>query len=274
MAQPLKLTPELSKTVCEYAAQGMPLGRATALVGVNRVTAWRWVREGEAEIEAFGEEGEAELGSRGQFALDVGRARAGYLLKLNAQWEAAIKAKNPNLAKAVQVMLASQAPDEFSERRATRSIDQRTTLTGEVTTTNRYASMSGDDLDAEHQKITERIAAGKGRADDADWRAAAVRPPGQVEDVTVPGENNATVGKAYSGSRNRKAGSGALAGDDHASTQNISATRARDPGESVAASPSYVVGEEQAPGAHGERVSFGEAPSRHPIPVDGEDTSL
>ena len=271
MGRPLLLTDELSKTVCEYAAEGMPLGRATALVGVNRTTAWRWVREGEAEIDAAGDDG-GELGPRGQFALDYGSARAGYLRRLNAQWEAAIKRKDYNTAKAVQVMLASQSPDEFSERRATRSINQTTTLQGEIGVA-RFATMSDVELTAERERMEARRAAAKAQPDD-DWREAMVDRPGPAgggidDPAPVPVEKNPISAIADSGSTNRKIRAGAKGVDDYASPQNIFPTRARPSLDApVEADEAVVVDVKSAPGHTGGGEGSGSpSPSPSPLPA-------
>ena len=177
MGRPFKLNPDLADQMCGFARQGMPIGRAAALAGCHRVTVQAWMREGAIEIGEAGDD-DAELGPRAEFALSFGAARAEYLLKLNTQWQAAIARKDHNVANVIAAMLASQAPDEYSERRATRTVDQRTTLAGEIGVT-RFASMSTEDLEGEHQRIQARRTAAKAQHGD-DWREAMVDRPGQA----------------------------------------------------------------------------------------------
>ena len=243
MAPPSKLTPALAKEMCGYASQGLPIGRSAALVGVHRVTAMRWKREGGSEIAEAADDYDAEMGLRGQFAIDFDAARAGYLLKLTVQWQAAVDEGDHHVAKVIAAMLASQAPDEYSERRATRHVDQRTTLTGDVTV-NRFASMSAEDLDAERQRIEARRAASQNQ-DDADWRAAAVRLPRPAGDEDAPGpvpeENDHPAEKRGSGSIKRKSEIGGLPGDDQALSDNITPTRARANGAGDELDPDVVL---------------------------------
>ena len=56
MARPSKLTPELSAKLCGYIADGNFFETACALVGVHHVTAWRWIRRGDAEIARVAED--------------------------------------------------------------------------------------------------------------------------------------------------------------------------------------------------------------------------
>ena len=72
MTGPTKLTDEVSEAICTHARAGMPLNRAAALSRINRITAWRWMNEGAAE-----------LGPKARFALNYGEARAAYLLELS-----------------------------------------------------------------------------------------------------------------------------------------------------------------------------------------------
>ena len=157
----------------------MPLRRAAALAGVNRTTAWRWENQGAAEIDQAPDDGE-ELSPHARFTLAFGQARAEYLAELTAAWKAAVKRKDHHVAKVIATMLASQSPDEYSERRAARSIDQRTTLTGEIGVNNRFAEMTTDDLHAERERIAERRVAAK-IADGDDWRTAVADRPGPAE---------------------------------------------------------------------------------------------
>ena len=194
MTRPTKLTDEVSEAICAHARMGMPLVRAAALSRINRITAWRWQSEGAAEIDAADDD--AELGPRARFALNYGEARAAYLLELSSKWKGAVDKKDANTAKVIAAMLSSQSPDEFSERRATRT--QHTTLTGDVNV-GRFDSMTTDDLNTERSKIAARRDAAQAGAAGDDWRAAAVRMPSPVGEEDIPeraaGENNSTVEK-------------------------------------------------------------------------------
>ena len=215
MPYPAKLTKALAETMSQHARQGLPIGRAASLSGIHRVTAQRWLREGAAEIDQAGDD-DADLSLRATFAIDFEAARAQYLLGLTVQWQAAVKRKDANSAKVIATMLASVSPDEFSERRATRTIDQRTTLAGEVAI-NRYASMSVEDLAAERERIEQRRNATEG---EADWRQAAVRLPGVREKRTSELEPD-------SGSLNRKSAIGGLPKDDDGPSHNNPPSRAQ-----------------------------------------------
>ena len=119
-------------------------------------------------------------------------------MRLSEQWQAAIDEGCHNTAKAIQVMMASQSPDEYSERRVTRSVDQRTTLTADVAV-SRYSAMTSDELATERDLIEARREETEiDVADDADWRSAAVRLP------TSPGKENIEAGTPDSGSQKRK----------------------------------------------------------------------
>ena len=272
MARATKLTDAISDAICAHARQGMPLVRAAALARVNRVTAWRWQSEGAAEIDAADDD--AELGLRARFALNYGEARASYLLELSDAWKGAIKRKDANTAKQIQSMLSSQSPDEFSERRATRSVNQHTTLSGDVTV-GRFATMSTEDLDAEREKIAARRDAAQAGAGADCWQAAAVRMPGQDKDEDQPGraagENNSTVENPKRSVSTRRTQSGALAVGDHGLAQKISPTRARASDASVEDGPSDVQTDGTAP-EHGEGgVSFAGAPPSPPFPTSADD---
>ena len=122
MGRPLKLNDDLAEQICGFARQGLPVGRAAALVGVHRVTAQAWLAAGANEIAEIAEagDGDAELGPRAEFAISFEAARAEYLLGLSAAWQAAVARRDAGTATAVQNMLAVRAPDEWSDRRATR----------------------------------------------------------------------------------------------------------------------------------------------------------
>ena len=184
MGQPLRLTPDLADRICEYARQGMPLARSSVLCGVHRVTALRWLTQGAAEIAERDETGdEGELPIRAQFAIDFENARAGYLLGLATKWEKFISEGDYNSAKAVQTMMSSQSPDEFSERRVTKTIDQKVAMSAELSV-NRFAAMTAEELGEERAKIEARRSATEIEGDD-DWRQAAVRG-GEVVRLNPP----------------------------------------------------------------------------------------
>ena len=207
----------------------MPLNRAAALAGVNRITAWRWQTEGAAEIDAGDDDD--ELGMLARFSLDYGAARAAYLLELSEAWKEAVVRKDGNVAKAIQTMMAAISPDEFSERRATRSINQTTTLAGEIGV-SRFGSMSAEELTAEREMIQARHDAAAPLPAD-DWRSAVVQLPGPAggdSETPAPSEKKTPVpGKPESGSRTRKSGNGALPARNQDFPRNISPTRARSP---------------------------------------------
>ena len=232
MAQPLKLNAERAAAMVANAELGLPIGRAAALAGVHRCTAMRWLSQGAAEIAEAGDDDDddgGELGLRAQFSIDFEAARAAYLLGLATKWQERIDKQDYNTAKAIQVMMASQSPDEYSERRATRTVDQKTTLAGEIGVT-RYGSMTDVELDAERQRIQARRDAAEAQDGD-DWRAAAVNPPGpaggEIDPGPGPGKNVPTAGKPDSGSITCKPASGALPARVDGSPQNIPPTRAR-----------------------------------------------
>ena len=219
--RPSKLTPKVAEAICEYARKGLPLARAAVLGGCHRVTAQRWLAQGAAEIADIADD--AELSIFAEFAIDFERARAGYLLGLVTKWQVAIDEGDYNSAKAIQIMMASQSPDEYSERRATRTVDQRTTLTADVHV-SRFAAMTADELASERRQIAARREATEiADADDADWRSAAVRLPSST------GKENPEAGNLGSGSQDRKSEVGGLAGDDRGSLHDILPTRARAP---------------------------------------------
>ena len=221
MGRPTKLTPKVAASICAYATKGLPLARAAVLEGCHRVTAQRWLAQGAAEIADAADD--AELSVFAQFAIDFESARAGYLMKLSEQWQAAIDEGDHNVAKAVQVMMASQSPDEYSERRVTRSVDQRTTLTADVSV-NRFSDMTSDELATERKQIEARREATEIDVDDdADWRSAAVRLPSST------GKENPEAGNLGSGSQNRKSEVGGLAANERGSPDDIPSTRARPP---------------------------------------------
>ena len=201
------------------------------MCGVHRVTVQRWMSQGAVEIAEAAEGGDddAELGPRAEFALAFETARAGYLLELSEAWKTAISKRDANTAKVVATMLASVSPDEFSERRVVRTVDQKTTLAGEIGVT-RFTEMSVEALDAERERIQARRAAAKAQPDD-DWRDAAVKrpgPPGEdIDPAPRPGEKTPASADPGSGSQTRKLNLGALPGHDRGSTTNISPTRAR-----------------------------------------------
>ena len=236
MRKAFKLTPETAEAMCGYARQGLPAGRAAAMCGIHRVTAQRWLREGAIEISEAGD-GDTALGPRAEFATSFEAARAAFLLGLATKWQECIDKQDYNTAKAIQVMLASQSPDEYSERRATRTVDQRVAMQADLTV-NRFASMSADDLDAERQRIAGRIDAAQALGGDEDWRAAAVRLPRQEGDDDGPdpavGKNNLLAENLHSGSQTRKTQSGALPAVRPASPENILPSRAQVSGASVA----------------------------------------
>ena len=211
----------------------------------------RWMSLGAAEIaDADAGDDAGELGPRAAFALDFEAARAEYLLGLARSWQAAIKRRDSNTAKVIAGMLSSQSPDEYSERRVVRSVDQRTQVSGDVTI-SRFASMSTEDLAIERSKIAARLDAAQALGADDSWRAAAVRLPRQVleEDIdpATPLDENPTLEKFQSGSRTRKLGGGALPLDDPGLSQENISTRARVPGASVADGPSVLVPDVSAP---------------------------
>ena len=228
MARPTKLTAELAEEICEYARKGLPIRRAAALVGVHRVSAQRWMRQGALEIaEAADDDG--ELTPQAAFAIAFDAARAEFLLGLSTAWQAAIKRKDANVAKAVQVMMASQSPDEYSERRVVRTVDQKMALTGDIGV-GRFAEMSDAELTGERQRIEARRAAAEAQPDD-DWREAVAQRPapagGDIVPGPAPGEKNPEPGNPQSGSQTIKSQTRGFSGDDHALPQNISPTRAR-----------------------------------------------
>ena len=279
MAAQNKLTADTAEAICEFARQGLPVGRAAALVGVHRVTAQRWMREGAAEI-AEAADGDDELGPRAAFALSFDAARAEFLLGLSASWQAAIKRKDANVAKAVQVRMASASPDEFSERRVIRTVDQTTTLAGQISV-SRFDAMTDDELHAEREKIAARRDAAQAGAAGDDWQAAAVRMPGQDKDEDQPEraaeEKTSTVENPKRSVSTRKPGTATKGSGDGGLAQKISPTRARNSNASVVDGPSDVQTDGTAP-EHGEGgVSFAGAPPSPPFPTsadDDEDTKL
>ena len=268
MTRPTKLTDKVSEAICAHARQGMPLVRAAALSRINRITVWRWQSEGAAEIDAADDDD--ELGLRGRFSLNYGEARASYLLELASAWKGAIERKDPHTAKQIQAMLSSQSPDEFSERRATRT--QHTTLTGDVNV-GRFDAMTDDELHAEREKIMARRDAAQAGAAGDDWQAAAVRMPGQgtEEDQSerAAEENTSTVENPKRSVSTVKRDRGPLAvGDGGLSQKNIP-TRARNSNASVEDGPVVMVPDGTAP-EHGEGgVSFAGAPPSPPLPHVG-----
>ena len=220
MGRPTKLTAKVAEAICENARKGLPLGRAAVLVAVHRVTAQRWLAEGALEIADAADD--AELSLCAQFTIDFESARAGYLLGLATKWQECIDEGDYNTAKSVQVMMASQSPGEYSERRVTRSVDQRTTMSAEINV-NRFADMTTGELATERQQIAARREATEiADADDADWRSAAVRLPKTGKEI--PETNNLD-----SGSRTVKSDVGGLAANERGSPHDISPTRARAP---------------------------------------------
>ena len=258
----------------------MPIGRAASLAGCHRVSAMRWLSLGAAEIAEAGDNAD-ELGPRAAFAISFEEARASYLLELSEAWRAAVAAKDANTAKAVAAMLSSQSPDEFSERRAVRSIDQRTTLAGEISV-SRFDTMTDDALRGEREKIAARVAAGEAGAGAASWQDAAVRlpssPVGTEDDPDpVAGENNSTVEKRQSGSQTRKTQVGGFSVDDPADSGKNMPTRARTTGAPVVDDPVVMVPAGSAPGrVGGGGVAVAGAPPPPPLspPDDDEDTKL
>ena len=242
MGRPLKLTTDLAEAMCEYARQGMPVGRASALCDVHRVSAQRWLREGAGEVDAAGEDEDAVIGMRGQFAIDFEGARAAYLLGLLTKWQERIDKQDYNTAKVIAAMMASQAPDEYSERRATRTIDQRTTLQGEIGVT-RYASMSTEDLDAERQRIEARRTAAKVDVGD-DWRDAVV--------ARLPEEKTLNQETAERSLLTVKRKVGGKPDDHQAFSQNIPPSRAQGSDALVEADQAEFVAAALAPSATGE----------------------
>ena len=119
MAPPLKLTDDVAEQMCGFARQGLPVGRAAAMCGIHRVSAMRWLSQGATEIAEAGDD-DGDLGPRAAFAISFEAARAEYLLGLSAAWQAAVARRDADTATAVANMLAVRAPDEFSDRRATR----------------------------------------------------------------------------------------------------------------------------------------------------------
>ena len=219
--RPSKLTPKVAEAICAYATKGLPLARSAVLQGVHRVSAQRWLAQGAAEIADAADD--AELSVFAQFAIDFESARAGYLLGLATKWQESIDEGDYNTAKAIQIMMASQSPDEYSERRATRTVDQRTTMTAEVSV-SRFADMTSDELATERDQIEARREATEiDAADDADWRQSAVRLPASPE------KENIQAGNPESGSRTVKSEVGGLAVNDPGSPHDISPTRARAP---------------------------------------------
>ena len=280
MTRPTKLTDRVSEIICQHARAGLPLRRAAAMAGICRITAWRWETQGATEIDQVGDDGDDELGPRARFSLAFGQARAEYLAELNAAWKSAIAAKDSNRAKAIQTMLAAVSPDEFSERRATRTIDQHTTLTGDVTV-GRFDSMTTDDLHAEREKILARRDAAQAGAGSDSWQAAAVRTPHQGTEEDQPeraaGENNSTPEKPKRSVSTIKRDRGPLAVGDDDLAQKISPTRARVSGAPVEAGRSDVQTDLPAPGhVGGGGVSVAGAPPSPPLsqPDDDEATKL
>ena len=272
MARPLKLNPAMAEAMCAHAELGLPIGRASALAGIHRCTAMRWLREGASEIDAITDDDDADLSLRGRFAIDFEAARATYLLGLATKWQERIDKQDYNTAKAIQVMLASQSPDEYSERRATRTVDQRVAMQADLTV-SRYAEMSVEDLDAERSRISARRAAAQADAGD-DWQDAVVKrhaPAGEDIDPGPPSEEKTPEpDNPQSGSQKRKSEIGGFSGDDHGSTENISPTRARPSNAPVVADAESVVAA-LAPEHDGE-ADLTRAAS--PFPPGDEDTQL
>ena len=240
--------------MCEFARKGLPIGRAAALVGIHRVTAQSWLSQGAIEIAEAGDE-DGELGPRAAFAISFEAARAEYIVALNAAWQAAIARKDPNVAKAVAVMLASVSPDEYSERRVVRSVDQRTQVSGEIGV-SRFSTMSAEDLSQEREKIAARLDA-QALGQDDDWRAAAVRLPGEVRaediDPATPLDENPTWEKSERSLSTRKPRSGALPGDEPGfSHKNIPSRALASLNVPVVDDPADVVATGSAPGTTGE----------------------
>ena len=235
MGRPLKLNTATAAAMVANAKLGLPIGRASALAGVHRCTAMRWLAQGAAEIDAAGDDEDGELTLRARFSIDFESARASYLLGLVTKWQERIDKQDFNTAKVVAAMMASQAPDEYSERRATRT--QHTTLTGDVTV-GRFDGMTDDDLHAERSKIIARRDAAQAGAAGADsWQAAAVRMPGQDKDEDQPEraaeEKTSTVENPKRSVSTRKPGTATKGFGDGGSPQNISPTRARVSGAPV-----------------------------------------
>ena len=263
--------------MCGFARQGLPIGRAASLAGCHRASAMRWMSLGAAEIAEAGDDAD-ELGPRAAFALDFEAARAEYLLGLATEWEAAIKRKDANTAKVIAGMLSSQSPDEYSERRAVRSVDQRTTLAGEISV-SRFDSMSTDDLNREREKIMARRDAAQAGAGSDSWQAAVAMPrQGTDEDRPEPavGENNSTPEKSKRSLSTRKPQVGGVSVDDLDVSQKNTATRARSSDVSVEAVQSDVQTDGPAPGHAGEGGGFAGPSPSPPLPAsaDDEETKL
>ena len=274
MTKPSKLTAETAEAMCEFARQGLPAGRAAALVGVHRVTAQRWMREGAAEIAEAADDAE-DLGPRAAFAISFESARAEYLLSLSAAWRAAIERKDGNVAKAIQVMMASVSPDEFSERRATRTVDQRVAMQADLTV-SRFAEMSVGDLHAARQRIADRRGAAKVEDGD-DWRTAVADRPGPAGGDIDPGppseEKNSVPDNPQNGSQRRKSEIGGFTGAEPGLSQNISPTRARVPGASVEDDQLESVVAARSTPVHGGEVELTRTTSPFP-PDDDADWKL
>ena len=276
MTGPTKLTNAVSEIICQHARAGLPLRRAAAMAGVNRITAWRWETQGATEIDQVGDDDDAELGPRALFSLAYGQARAEYLAELNAAWKSAIAGKDSNRAKAIQIMLAAVSPDEFSVRRATRSVNQTTTLQGEIGVT-RFAEMSTEDLDAERQRIAARRTAARVEDGD-DWRGAVADRPGpaggDIDPAPAAEEKNLSAVNPERSLSNRKSQVGGLPAVSPASPENILPSRARDLSAPVVDDQAEFVVAAQSTPAHsgGEELTRTSPP--FPPDDDDEDTQL
>jgi hypothetical protein len=89
MPTPTKLSPEVTKTICDAVVRGLPKRHAAALAGISRETLYTWERDGQAALTRrdAGEEITPHEQELAAFAIAYDRAEAERIGKLIGEME-------------------------------------------------------------------------------------------------------------------------------------------------------------------------------------------
>ena len=252
-------------TICESLRLGIPFDRSCKAAGISKKSGHNWRRNGWERIEEADPDSDEPLGFTARFAIEVELALVEFMKPLVQRVRDAAAGTGKGDWRAAQQLLASRFPNEWSERTHVAK-SQRLEVAGHIDVNTHgfeefvaLRKMTHPELLIKIEKLQKQI----------DNRPIFGQ---ELDDEISFLEGKVAAMRSARASNYSFTHGNWLIGNPAIRPISIDLETGR--GESVAAGPSYVVAEGLAPGAHGERVSFGEAPSRHPFPTFDEDTSL
>ena len=125
--------PLILARVVEATRKGHPIQTASALAGLSHTTAWEWMRDGTALLDANPEKSPEELGSKAVWANEIKSAQAEMVDKQLDRID--IAAAEPKHWPAAMTLLERRFPNDFgrNQRITTESVSINVNVTAELT---------------------------------------------------------------------------------------------------------------------------------------------